>query len=90
MSDDEPITDAELDAMAQRANAASKPPWQSFAKAATASAEATSFVSAASTTTSPTCTSPTTHPSHDADLDFIAVVSQDIPRLIAEVKRLRT
>jgi hypothetical protein len=30
MNDDEPITDAELDAMAQRANAASKPPWQSF------------------------------------------------------------
>jgi hypothetical protein len=31
-----------------------------------------------------------TSPASDADLDFIAAARQDIPRLIAEVKRLRT
>ena len=28
-------------------------------------------------------------PANDADLDFIAAARQDIPRLIAEIKRLR-
>jgi hypothetical protein len=31
-----------------------------------------------------------TTPASNADLDFIAGARQDIPRLIAEVKRLRT
>jgi hypothetical protein len=30
-----------------------------------------------------------TKPAADADLDFIAAARQDVPRLIAEVKRLR-
>jgi hypothetical protein len=86
----EPISDDELQAMQDRADAASKAPWQSFVEGRDMGCGSTfiriggvddceedMYVSRDDTRTS------------DADLDFIAAARQDVPRLIAEVKRLR-
>ena len=91
MNGDEPITVSELQAMAERVDAASKGPWESFIDARDHFGgdnfiriggfdddEADMYVSRDTT------------PANDADLDFIANARQDIPRLIAEVKRQRT
>jgi hypothetical protein len=90
MTGDAPITDAELDAMQQRADAASKGPWQSFIEGRNNECgdsfirvggfeddEEDMYVSRDRKRTS------------DADLDFIAAARQDVPRLIVEVRRLR-
>jgi hypothetical protein len=87
---DEPVSDAELDAMQQRAGAASRGPWRSFIEGRDHTSgdsfirigglddgEADMYVSRETTSAS------------DADLDFIAGARQDVPRLIAEIKRLR-
>ncbi len=91
MNDDEPITDNELQAMTERVDAASKGPWRSFIEGrdhmggdnfirigGLDDAEADMYVSRDTT------------PASDADLDFIANARHDLPRLIAEIKRLRT
>ena len=86
----EPISDAELQAMQDRADAASKAPWESFVEGrdmfcgsefirigGVDDREEDMYVSRDDTRIS------------DADLDFIAAARQGVPRLIAEVKRLR-
>jgi hypothetical protein len=91
MNGDEPITDAELQAMAERVDAASKGPWESFIEGrghvsgddfirigGPDNDEADMYVYRDRT------------PASDADLDFIAGARQDVPRLIAEIKRLRS
>jgi hypothetical protein len=87
---DEPLTDAELDAIEARVVAASTAPWQSFVEGRDHTsrdnfirvgglddAEPDMYVSRDSV------------PASVADQDFIAHARQDIPRLLAEVRRLR-
>jgi len=90
MNGDEQITEVELQKIATRVAAASKGPWQSFIEGrdhfggddfirigGLDDDEADMYVSR------------DRNPASHADLDFIAGARQDIPRLIAEIKRLR-
>jgi hypothetical protein len=87
------VTDAELDQIEQRCAAASKPPWQSFIEGrdhwggdnfirvgGLDDSEPDMYVSRHAGTLVP---------ASDADLDFIAHARQDLPLLLAEVRRLR-
>jgi hypothetical protein len=91
MNDEAPLTEADLDAMQQRVEAASNGPWRSFIEGrdhfggdnfirigGLDDTEADMYVSRDRT------------PASAADLDFIANARQDVPRLIAEIRRLRT
>jgi hypothetical protein len=93
---DEPdsLTDAALEQIERRCNAASKPPWQSFVEGrdhwggdnfirvgGMDDSEPDMYVSRA--------VGRGLAPASDADLDFIASARQDLPRLLAEVRRLR-
>jgi hypothetical protein len=86
----EPLTAADLDAIDQRAAAASTGPWQSFIEGRdhtsgddfirvgrVADDQADMYVSRDGTPATP------------EDLDFIAHARQDVPRLVAEIRRLR-
>jgi hypothetical protein len=90
MTRHEPITDAELHAMQQRVDAASKGPWQSFIEGRD-HFSGDDFIRVGDFHDD----EPDMYvyrdraPASDVDLDFIAAARQDIPRLIAEVKRLR-
>ena len=88
------LTEAELDQIAQRCGAASKPPWQSFIEGrdhwggdnfirvgGLDDSEPDMYVSRS--------TAERTVPASDADLDFIAHARQDLPLMLAEVRRLR-
>jgi hypothetical protein len=94
MTPTEPISDAELDEIERRCSAASKAPWQSFIEGrdhwsgddficvgGLDDNEPDMYISRA--------TSEGLNPAADEDLDFIAHARQDIPRLVAEIKRLR-
>jgi hypothetical protein len=93
---DEPdsLTDAALEQMERRCDAACKPPWQSFIEGrdhwggdnfirvgGMDDSEPDMYVSRA--------VNGALVPASDADLDFIAYARQDLPRLLAEVRRLR-
>jgi hypothetical protein len=86
----EPLSDAELAAIAARAAAASPAPWEAFVEGrdhlggddfirvgGLDDDEPDMYVLRDRT------------PASAADLDFIAHARQDIPRLVAEVRRLR-
>jgi hypothetical protein len=94
MGADRPISDAELDAMQLRVDAASKPPWTSFIEGREHEC-GDDFIRISDDDDEPDMyvsrhTGPYgTTPASDADLDFIAAARQDVPRLIAEIKRLR-
>jgi hypothetical protein len=88
------FSDAELDQLALRCDAASKPPWQSFIEGrdhwggdnfirvgGMDDSEPDMYVSRS--------TAEGSLPASDADLDFIARARQDLPLLLAEVRRLR-
>jgi hypothetical protein len=90
----EPISDTELDEIERRCTAASKAPWQSFIEGrdhwggdnfirvgGLDDNEPDMYISRT--------TSAGLKPAAAEDLDFIAHARQDIPRLVAEIKRLR-
>jgi hypothetical protein len=89
-----PLTGAELDQIEQRCGAASKQPWQSFIEGrdhwggdnfirvgGMDDSEPDMYVSRS--------IAEGLVPASDADLDFIAHARQDLPLLLAEVRRLR-
>jgi hypothetical protein len=86
----EPISDTELRAMQQRADAASKGPWRSIIEDRDHEC-GSDFIQSGSDDEreDDMYVSRDTTRASDADLDFIAAARQDVPRLIAEVKRLR-
>lgn len=86
------VDDAELDVIEARCKAASPGPWKSFVEGRdhmsgddfirVGGDEPDMYVSRH--------TSSGLRPASAEDLDFIAAARQDIPRLLAEVKRLRS
>jgi len=90
MTNDAPISDAELDAMQQRADAASRAPWRSWIEDRDQEC-GSSFIQVGSDDDrdEDMYVSRDDRPISDADLDFIAAARQDVPRLVAEVRRLR-
>jgi hypothetical protein len=87
---DEPLTDAELDAIKARVVAASKAPWQSFVEGRDhTSGDNFIRVGGLEDDEPDVYGSRDTGPASVADQDFIAHARQDIPRLLAEVRRLR-
>ena len=89
MTGHEPISDVELCAMQQRADAASKGPWRSFIEDRDHTCGDEFIQVSDDEREDDMYVSRGTKPAADADLDFIAAARQDVPRLIAEVKRLR-
>ncbi|MPZ16114.1 MAG: hypothetical protein GEU73_17130 [Chloroflexi bacterium] len=87
------LNEAELDAIADRCEAASPGPWEAivegrdhwsgddFIRVSGLDEEPDLYVSRAE--------AGSIRPAATADLDFIAAARQDIPRLLAEVRRLR-
>jgi hypothetical protein len=87
---DEPLTDAELDAIEARVVGASKAPWQSFVEGRDhTSGDNFIRVGGLDDDEPDMYVSRDTVPASVADQDFIAHARQDIPRLLAEVRRLR-
>jgi hypothetical protein len=94
----DPITDAELDAIAARADAATSGPWESFVEGRDACGGDSFIRIGGLDDAAPDLylthyfwvERPTPVPAPVADLDFVAHARQDIPRLIAEIRRLRT
>ncbi|MGZ4691055.1 MAG: hypothetical protein ACXVKA_05355 [Acidimicrobiia bacterium] len=89
--EEELLTEAELDAIEQRALAASKGPWRSYVEGrdhwsgddfirigGDADDEPDMYISR------------DTNPAAAEDLDFVAHARQDVPRLVAEIRRLRS
>ena len=101
MAADDSLTDADLDAMEERIAAASRGRWVAVleTRATTGGASCiqidsgtaeqddeiylSRFINSKQVQASP-------NPQLDADLDFIACAHEDMPRLVAEVRRLRT
>src|SRR5947207_15912769 len=91
MSNELPLTDAELNAMEARAAAATPGPWQSFVEGRDFSGGDDVICTGGRdlyVRHSPWRDQPV-GPADAADLDFIAAARQDIPRLVREVRRLR-
>lgn len=98
---DDALTDADLDAMEERIAAASRGRWVAVLETRGATGGASCiqiesgiaeqddemylsrFVNGKQVQLSP-------NPQLDADLDFVACAREDMPRLVAEVRRLRT
>ncbi|WP_327358047.1 hypothetical protein [Streptomyces sp. NBC_01304] len=99
MSMDEPLSEADLDAMTERADAASPGPWvpwletrgatggESFIQVDPDLAEQDDEIYVRRIVGARQVLGPDRQ--LDADLDFIAGARHDVPRLIAEVRRLR-
>jgi hypothetical protein len=87
---DEPLTDAELDAIEARVVAASKVPWQSFVEGRDhTSGDNFIRVGRLDDDEPDMYVSRDTVPASVADQDFIAHARPDMPRLLAEVRGLR-
>jgi hypothetical protein len=95
MTDPAPIPDGELDEIEQRAAAASPAPWEAFIEGRDHTA-GDDFIRIGGFDDA----QPDMYIQHylgassvrvpATDLDFIAHARQDIPRLVAEIRRLRT
>ena len=87
---DDPLTDAELAAIRARVDAASPAPWESFIEGRDHLA-GDDFIRIGGLDLAwhDMNVLHDTHPAPPHDLDFIAHARQDIPRLLAEVERLR-
>jgi hypothetical protein len=88
------LTDDALEQMERRSHAASKPPWQSFIEGQDHWGGDNFIRIGGMDDSEPDMyesrgTTGGLVPASDADLDLIAYARQDIPRLIAEVRRLR-
>lgn len=89
MNGRDPISDTELQTMQQRAEAASKGPWQSIIEGRDHFC-GDNFIMVSLDDNEPDMyVARDRKPASHADLDFIAAARQDIPRLIAEIQRLR-
>jgi hypothetical protein len=87
---EEPLTGAELDAIEARVLAASKAPWQSFVEGRDHTGGDNFIRVGGLDDDGPDMyVSCDTAPASVADQDFIAHPRQDIPKLLAEVRRLR-
>jgi hypothetical protein len=87
---DEPLTESELDAIEARVLAASNAPWQSFVEGSDhTSGDNFIRVGGLDHDEPDMYVSRDTGPASVADQDFIAHARQDMPRLLAEVRRLR-
>jgi hypothetical protein len=84
---EDPISDAELDAMQQRADAAVDGPWEAFVEGPDDAGSSCIFV--CDDDEPEFYLSPQRYANSAAELQFIAASRQDVPRLIAEVRRLR-
>ncbi|MHC9291708.1 hypothetical protein ACRCUN_04530 [Mycobacterium sp. LTG2003] len=89
MSEDEPISDAELSAMLDRADSASKAPWEAFIEGPGDSFSSFIRVGGFDDDEEDMYVSRDKAAASDADLNFIAAARQDVPRLVAEIRRLR-
>ena len=98
MPDDTTLTDAELNEMERRAAAAAPAPWIAFMESRFGTGGASMIqvgqpsdvddeIYVRRCIGSKQLASP--NEQLDADIDFIAAARQDVPRLIAEVRRLR-
>jgi hypothetical protein len=93
----DPLSDDELAEIAARAGAATKAPWECFVEGRDHSAGDNFIRTGGLDDGSPDMyvthyyrvENPKPVPAPPADLDFIAHARQDIPRLIAEIERLR-
>lgn len=85
-----PPTDAELDKMDRRVGAASPAPWESSVEGRDhESGSSFILIGGLHDTQSDMYVTHDGVPAPARDLDFIAHARQDVPRLIAEVRRLR-
>lgn len=86
---DEPLAEAELEAIEARSKTASPAPWRSFVEGRDHWG-GDDFIRVSDSDDEPDMyVSRDGKPADAKDLDFIAHARQDIPRLIAEVRRLR-
>jgi hypothetical protein len=88
-----PMTDADLDEIEQRAAGASPAPWTSFVEGRD-HLGGDDFIRVSDSDDEPDlylsrAVDQGVVPASVADLDFVAYARQDIPRLLAEVRRLR-
>jgi hypothetical protein len=79
------LTDAELSAIQARCDAATSGPWESFVEGRDHSS-GSNFIRTGGPTRGPDIE---LSGATAADQDFIAHARQDVPRLVAEVRRLR-
>jgi hypothetical protein len=86
---DEPITDAELHAMQQRIDATGKAPWRGYIAGRGDSFDSVITVGGTEEDEPDTCVYRGRAVAIDAEFIFIAAAHQDVPRLMAEAKRLR-
>ena len=89
MTNNLPMADAELDAIQRRVDAASKGPWQAFIEGPGDSFDSFIRIGGVDGDDPDMYLSLDTGRATDADLEFITAARQAIPRLIAEIKRLR-
>jgi hypothetical protein len=89
VASDDPISDTELHAMQQRADAASKGPWEAFIEGPGDSFSSFIQVGLEDNAGDMYLSRDDVCSASTADLKFIAAARQDVPRLIAEVQRLR-
>jgi hypothetical protein len=87
VTSDDPICDAELDAMQRRADAAVDGPWEAFVEGFDDAGSSCIFVG--DDEHPEIYLSPQRYANSAPELNFIAASRQDVPRLIAEVRRLR-
>ncbi len=80
------LTDDDLDAIEGRSNAATKGPWQSYVEGRDHLGGSNVIVTGGLDDRSPDIEIANVS---NADQDFIAHSRQDVPRLVAEVRRLR-
>jgi hypothetical protein len=90
----EAITDEELDAMEARASAATAGPWEALIEGRDHLSGDSFIRTGGLDDEAPDMYVTLTHgarpvPASVADLDFIASARQDLPRLVAELRRLR-
>ena len=89
----EPLTDEELDRIANLANAATAGPWEAFVTGRN-QPTGDDFIRCGLDDTEPDMSVSLWYgtrrlPAPVSDLDFIASARQDVPRLVEEVRRLR-
>jgi hypothetical protein len=92
MSEDlrlDPMTDAELEAIRVRAQAATPGPWTSMVEGRDhTSGDSFIMIGPPERRTDDMYVSLGSHPASPADQDFVAAARQDIPRLLNEIQRL--
>lgn len=94
MSEEPGLTDDDLSAILDRADAATAGPWKAWVEGRDHSS-GDDFIQTGVESNSPDLYVSLSHseggpvPAGSNDLDFIAAARQDVPRLVAEVRRLR-